>query len=84
MLGKTCIEFEDIFTLKMNYRILRSEHTNQLVINPTIKQLTSKSYFKRVQVYVNDFNETGPFNILKPPADHKRLLREFFVTLSLI
>ena len=53
MLGKTCIKFEDFFTLKINSRMLRSEHANQLVINPTIKQLTSKSYFKRVQVYVN-------------------------------
>ena len=81
ILGKTCIKFEDFFTLKINSRILRSEHSNQLVINPTIKQLTSKSYFKRVQVYVNDFNKTVPLNILKLPADHKPLLRELFVNL---
>ena len=56
---------------------------DHIVVSPTKKQLTAKSFLKRVQIYMNDFRDTGNFNILRPPANYKVLLKTFFATLRL-
>ena len=80
-LGNTCIKFEDFFSVKTNSKMLRTNSHDHIVVSLAKKQLTAKSLFKRVQIYVNDFNDTGNFNILRPPAIYKILLKSFFATL---
>ena len=81
VLGNTCIKFEDFFSIKTYSKMLRTNSHDHIVVSPTKKQLTAKSFFKQVQIYVNEFSDTGNFNILRPPAKYKVLLKTFFCIL---
>ena len=79
--GKSCITFENFFILKKKNRSLRSENKQYLDSKYSRKSVTETSFFNRVTLLVNDFNDFSDINILFPPANIKSLLKGFFVSL---
>ena len=79
--GKSCITFENFFIIKKKNRSLRSENKQYLVSKYPRKSVTETSFFNRVTLLVNDFNDSSDVNILFPPANIKSLLKGFFVSL---
>ena len=43
-LGNTCMKFKDFFSMKTNCKLFRTNSHDHIVVSPTKKQLTAKSF----------------------------------------